>query len=112
LIEALAPVVAGQGYGCLRGEKIDCIDAIVGPDGLCREIRFNTGFSGATTKGLRIGSTLQEARNAYGTPRDTGKKGMLATLGWPELGIQVWARHDRIVQIIVTAPKAGETDTL
>ncbi len=105
LIEALGSTVGGLKCGYLRGERIDCIDAVIGSDGRCREIHFNTGFSGATTKGLRIGSTLAEARKMYGKPGDMGKKGILTTLGWPSLGIRVWAKHDRIIQIIVMSPK-------
>ncbi|MGA2246520.1 MAG: hypothetical protein ABSH48_16110 [Verrucomicrobiota bacterium] len=65
------------------------------------ELRFDEGFPGLTTEGIRIGSPLKDALAAYGEPSSQENAGSAKKLVWTSKGILVWFHEDRASQIVV-----------
>jgi serine/threonine protein kinase len=65
------------------------------------ELRFDDGFTGETTAGIGIGSTLKQALAAYGEPTTSEDKGKAKKLIWTSKGILIWFNEDKVSQIVV-----------
>ena len=65
------------------------------------ELRFDEGFPGLTTAGIRIGSPLQDALTAYGEPSSQENVGSAKKLLWTSRGILIWFHEDRAAEIVV-----------
>jgi tRNA A-37 threonylcarbamoyl transferase component Bud32 len=65
------------------------------------ELRFDEGFPGLTTAGIRIGSPLKDALAAYGEPSSQENVGSAKKLLWISKGILIWFHEDRAAQIVV-----------
>jgi beta-lactamase regulating signal transducer with metallopeptidase domain len=65
------------------------------------ELRFDEGFQGPTTAGIRIGSPLNDALAAYGEPSSQKNVGSARKLLWDSKGILIWFHEDRAAQIVV-----------
>lgn len=78
------------------------IDCLMNAQGKAIEIRFNEGFAGATSKGIKIGSTESDVFEAYGAPAhaESKMKGS-KKLEYSEEGILFWVNNDRVTQIVV-----------
>jgi len=69
------------------------------------ELRFDIGFSGRTSEGIKTGSSEKEILAAYGTPENTKTKNGAKRLEWSSQGILVWLRPVKGVhQIVVFRP--------
>ncbi len=103
--EEAVKLLKGQNYLIvLPDAKVNCL---VYGDGKVREIRFNKGFNGATSKGIRIGSTEQELIAAYGEPEQTVPRTATAKkLIYPsKLGMLFWLSDGIVTQIVVYSDK-------
>jgi hypothetical protein len=70
-------------------------------DGGASELRFDEGFPGLTTAGIKIGSPLKDALTAYGEPSSQENGGSGKKLLWISKGILIWFHEDRASQIVV-----------
>jgi hypothetical protein len=87
------------------------------------EIRFNPGFQGALSSGVRIGSNTREVFAAYGDPlsmqdvpdlqsvasnRVLYRKGNTAKIAYPERGLLFWFdASGRVSQFVVFQASSG-----
>lgn len=65
------------------------------------ELRFDEGFEGSTTSGIKIGSPLKAALAAYGEPSSLKDNGVGKKLIWSSKGILIWFSGDKATQIVV-----------
>jgi len=65
------------------------------------ELRFDEGFPGLTTAGIKIGSPLKDALAAYGEPSSQENVGSAKKLLWSSKGILIWFQEDRTAQIVL-----------
>lgn len=96
-----AKLLKGQYYLIVLPEA--CVNCLVNGSGKVIEARFNRGFNGATSKGIRIGSTEKELIAAYGEPEQTIPRTATAKkLIYPsKLGMLFWLADGKIIQIVV-----------
>lgn len=69
------------------------------------ELRFDDGFTGETTAGIGIGSTLKRTLAAYGEPAISEDKGKAKKLIWSSKGVLIWFNDDKVSQIVVFPKK-------
>lgn len=65
------------------------------------ELRFDQGFSGETTAGIGIGSSLKKVLSIYGDPSTQEDRGGAKKLIWSSKGILIWFGGDKVSQIVV-----------
>lgn len=74
------------------------------------EIRFNQGFKGSLSNGVKLGSPASDVEKYYGKPtqiykRDNGAENHI----YADKGIMLWTYQGKITQIIVMAPTPAAT---
>lgn len=81
------------------------INALVDNERGAIELRFNPGFAGSTSKGIRIGSSAADLQAAYGEPNHITDKDGRKKLIWPQLGILTWlSTENTVTQIVIFKP--------
>ena len=93
----------------MRWDRHPDVEAIISNEGTCREIRFNKGFEGQTVSGVKIGTSVQEARSAYGKTELTWAKGPYVIAEWPSKGVLLYTEKGLVEQIIIFNPRPKTT---
>lgn len=134
LANGAAPIVTeGVGWGGFQvGATRDAIAKVVGPpeanpnpqsiwvrwiskyhidcifdmrSGGANEIRFNKGFPGTLTSGIKIGSSEQEVVAAYGKPGSVVNRPKSKMFQYPERGVLMWIVDGKVADFTVFPPR-------
>jgi hypothetical protein len=89
----------------MRWDENPFVDIIISDEGVCREVRFNQGFKGETAAGIKLGSSFEEAHQAYGAPEQVWTQNSCVIAEWPSKGISLWTSDARVTQLIVRSPR-------
>jgi len=65
------------------------------------ELRFDDGFKGETTAGIKIGSPMKKAIAAYGSPNSEETRQGNKKLIWSAKGILMWFSGEKAIQIVI-----------
>ena len=96
---AVAQGLKGERYLIqLPSQDVECL---VNEEGTIVEVRFNKNFKGATTKGIRIGSSEEDLEKAYGKPSKVENSGNARKLIYNGIGMLFWITDNKVNQIVV-----------
>lgn len=81
------------------------VNAIITEQGVCRELRFDKGFKGHTTKGIRMGASESQMIEAYGNPEHIVQNNGAKKMEWSSKGLLAWLTPENGVhQIVIFKP--------
>lgn len=125
---ALAPVVEGVGWGAFRvgatrdeitkavgppeanpDPKIQWvrwlsqhhIDCLFAPKGGALEVRFNAGFAGELSSGIKIGSPEKDVLDRYGMPDRVVRNEQAKMVEYDERGVLMWLSQGKVTDFTV-----------
>ena len=99
-----AKLLKGQSY--LIEIPDAAVNCLVNTEGKVIEVRFNNGFKGATSKGIKVGSPVKDLIAAYGEPQSVEKLKKAQKMFYPQIGMLFWVADKKVSQIVVyLAPK-------
>lgn len=91
----------------LKGERFliqlpsQDVECLVNEEGTVVEVRFNKAFKGATSKGIRIGSSEEDVEKAYGKPSSVETSTKARKLIYNGIGMLFWITDNKVNQIVV-----------
>ncbi len=111
LTEALGEPQANTPEWMMRWDKHPYVYIALSAANACKDVRFNRGFKGRTSAGIKIGSSFEKMLAAYGDAetiwaRETDP---CVIAEWPGKGIHIYTYKGLVSQIIIHQPKPKYT---